>query len=210
MTFLGEPTNNEVTRAAFERDLEAEGFVYNYTRLWAWAPGLSDTFADLRGQLMDASPLGDHDWALLVTTMASELNDSYCSLAWGPQLAELFGTDTATQVLAGDHAPGLSSREAALRDWTRKIVRDPNGTTEKDVAVLRAAGITDKEIFDATAFVAFRMALAMVNDALGAAPDQQLAASVPEPLRKAVTYGRAVSTDPSPATTTIGARRAPA
>jgi hypothetical protein len=36
-----------------------------------------------------------------------------------------------------------------------------------------------------------------VNDALGAAPDKQLADAAPEPIRSAVTYGRAPSAEPS-------------
>ena len=196
--FLGEPPSNEVVESAFVRDIEGDGYVNNSTRLWSWAPGLLEAFADLRGRLMDASPLGDRDWALLVTTTASQLNDSYCSLAWAKRLADLFDTDTAAEILARRPALALPEREAALRDWARKVVQDPNGTTSDDVAHLRAAGLTDKEIFDATAYIAFRVALAMVNDALAASPDRQLVDSLPDPLRSAVSYGRDPSTEPSP------------
>ena len=69
--------------------------------------------------------------------------------------------------------------------------RDPNGTTRADVQELRAAGLDDEQVFAVTAFVALRLAFSTVNDALGASPDAELAASVPDAVRSAVGYGRA-------------------
>ena len=51
-------------------------------------------------------------------------------------------------------------------------------------------GVDDREIFEATAFVAFRLAFSTVNDALGAAPDKQLADDAPHAVRDAVSFGR--------------------
>ena len=72
----------------------------------------------------------------------------------------------------------------------RKVVDDPNATTRADVAQLRDAGLGDREIFEATAFIAFRLAFSTVNDALGAALDRQLADAAPDPVRAAVKWGR--------------------
>jgi hypothetical protein len=41
-----------------------------------------------------------------------------------------------------------------------------------------------------TAFIDFRLAFSTINDALGAAPDLEVAAAAPEPVRAAVSYGR--------------------
>lgn len=87
----------------------------------------------------------------------------------------------------------LTARERALATWAGQVVRKPNGTTAEDVNRLRAAGLTDLEIFDVTVFVALRLAFSTVNDALGARPDWQLAAAAPEKVRDAVRYGRTVS-----------------
>jgi uroporphyrinogen decarboxylase len=62
--------------------------------------------------------------------------------------------------------------------------------TAADVEALRIAGLSEREIFEATVFAAFRMAFSTVNDALGARPDWQLAQAAPRPVRKAVTFGR--------------------
>jgi uncharacterized peroxidase-related enzyme len=197
VTFLAEPPGSDAVAAAFDDDREADGYVWNLTRLWSWRPDVYSAFAAFRALLTDVSALTDRDRAVLVTATAAERNDSYCSLAWGARLAALTDETTAAQTIAGDAAPLLSDRETALGSWARQVVRDPNATTAADVARLREVGLGDREIFEATAFVAFRLALSTINDALGAAPDKQLADAAPAPVRAAVTYGRPPGAEPS-------------
>jgi uncharacterized peroxidase-related enzyme len=139
---------------------------------------------------MSSSTLTDRDWAVLVTSTASQLGDSYCSLAWGDKLASVTDPGTAAAVIAGDEESALSKRERALADWARQLVRDPNSTTREDIDRLRAVGLDEREIFEATAFVAFRLAFSTINDALGATPDEQLRERVPAAVRAAVNFGR--------------------
>lgn len=191
LMFVNEPPASEARAAGYAKARDADGYVSNLTRLWSWRPDVHASFIALRASLMEASALTDRDWAVLVTSTAAELSDSYCALAWGPRLAKLSDDETAASVLSGASAPGLSDREAALAAWARQIVRDPNSTTDSDVARLREVGLGDREIFEATAFIAFRLAFSTVNDALGAAPDRQLADGAPDVVRAAVSYGRA-------------------
>lgn len=190
--FLGEPPPSEQTEAAFARDREEAGYVHNYTRLWAWRPGLWESFQDLRDELTGAWTLSDREKAILVAATVAQREDSYCSLAWTSRLTALLDVETTAQLLAGDPAPALTEREAALAGWARQVVRDPNATTPQDVARLRDLGLDDREIFEATAWIAFRLALSTVNDALGATPDVQIADAVPPQVRDVVTFGRAV------------------
>ena len=74
---------------------------------------------------------------------------------------------------------------------------DPNATTAVDVQSLRDVGLSDRAIFEATAHIAFRLAFSTVNDALGAAPDAQVAEAAPDVLREAVTFGRPPDRVPS-------------
>ena len=194
---IEEPPPSAEREAAYESDRENDGYVWNVTRLWAWRPDVYEDFAALRTKLMESSSLTDRDWAVMVAATASQLGDSYCALAWGVKLATLTDDVTAARVLAREPAPGLSDRERALEDWTRKLVDDPNATTAADVDRLRAAGLGDREVLEATAFVAFRLAFSTVNDALGAEPDRQLADSAPAELRHAVSFGRAPASEPS-------------
>jgi len=195
--FLGPPPKGEAADALFADELASDGYIANYLRVWAWRPDVFASYVAARAELVKGSALTERDLAVLVTATASQLGDSYCSLAWGTRLARLSDGDTAAMVIAGEVPPALSAREAALASWARQVVRDPNGTTPSDVAALRAAGLDDQAIFDATAFIAFRLAFSTVNDALGAAPDKELVDKVPGPVRDAVRYGRTPMTTPS-------------
>ena len=190
-TFLHEPPESDGSKRLYKDDLGSDGYVGNLTRLWAWRPDTHFGFADVRTALAKASTLTPRERAVLVTAAAAARGDAYCSLAWGARLAELTDDESAARVIVGVLADGLSERERALARWAGDVVRDPNGTTAEDVDALRRAGLDDREIFEATAFVAFRLAFSTVNDALGAAPDRQLAEEAPEAVRDAVSFGRA-------------------
>jgi uncharacterized peroxidase-related enzyme len=187
--FLETPATPEGV-AYLEKERAQSGYVGNLARAWAWRPDLVDAFAALRKQLIDGATFSPREIALLVCASASALGDSYCSLAWGARLAKLADASLAARVLQGADAPKLSVREAALRLWAGQVVADPNVIQSSDVDALRAAGLSEKEIFEATVFIAFRLAFSTVNDALGARPDAELAAQAPPEVREAVTYGR--------------------
>ena len=191
-TFLADPPLSPPVTAAYEEDLASDGYVNNHTRAWCWRPDVLTSFQALRAELSSVSGLSDRETALLVVGTAATLGDAYCALAWGAKLAKLSDEETAAKVLQGLDAD-LSPREDALVRWCRQVVRDPNATTEADVDSLRQAGLDDREIFEATAFIAFRLAFSTINDALGARPDAQLAEKAPRLVREAVTFGRPAS-----------------
>ena len=188
--FLPVPKVTDAVERIYKSNQAAQGFVMNLTSAWAWRPDVFESFASLRNQLTSSSSLSKRDQAVLVCATASQLQDSYCSLAWGKTLAAEAGAATAAAVLAGGDDTALTARDRALAAWARKIVADPNSTTPPDIVTLRSAGLDDCAIFEATAFVAFRLAFSTVNDALGANPDWQLFNTAPPEVRSAVTYGR--------------------
>lgn len=194
--FLEHPPTSEPVDVAFATDLQNEGYVMNLTRLWSWRPDVADTFGDARDVLLAECELTDADVALLVAATAAARSDSYCSLAWGRRLAKHVGPDAAASVVAGG-LDGLDERARALTIWARQVVVDPNATTAVDVQSLRDVGLSDRAIFEATAHIAFRLAFSTVNDALGAAPDAQVAEAAPDVLREAVTFGRPPDRVPS-------------
>jgi len=84
----------------------------------------------------------------------------------------------------------MSGREAALATWAHKVVGDPNSTTAADVDELRDAGFNEREIFEATALIAFRLAFSTINDALGTRPDRQIAEAASPEVAALVDFGR--------------------
>jgi uncharacterized peroxidase-related enzyme len=189
--FVLPPESSPATEKLYQSVQEAQGFVMNLSRAWAWRPDVFDGFAALRGQLTSSASLTKRDQAVIVCAMASQLRDAYCSLAWGKSLAKEAGAGAAAAILRDEPDGGLTERDRALAAWARKLVADPNSTTESDVAALRAAGFGDREIVEITIFAAFRLAFSTVNDALGIAPDRQLTDTAPAEVVAAVDYGRA-------------------
>jgi SAM-dependent methyltransferase/alkylhydroperoxidase family enzyme len=170
-------------------DLQGLGYVSNVGRLWAHLPAALDGISDLMGETTRAGSLSYAQRAVLVTAAASALGDSYCSLAWGTKLAGATSPGAAAAVIRGEPG-GLGEIEQALARWARLVARDPNAISAADVQSLRDVGFDDAQIFAITAFVALRLAFSMVNDALGAAPDEELLAVAPGPVRSAVDFGR--------------------
>jgi uncharacterized peroxidase-related enzyme len=182
----------------YAEDIEDVGYVMNLTRAWAWVPAINNGLFDLLDQTAEAGDLSFRDKGILITAMASRMRDSYCSLAWGKKLAEATDPETAAAVIAGQSSSSMTVRDLALASWARKLAAAPNATTQADVDDLRKAGLSDQQIMAATAYIALRIAFSTVNDAIGAAPDQEQAEAAPPQVVSAISFGR--PTDQSPST----------
>jgi alkylhydroperoxidase family enzyme len=188
--FLSEPAADAAVEAMYDADRASDGYVMNLTRVWAHMPEVNDAWTALAHASSTAAGLTFRQKGILVSALAAELGDAYCSYAWGTRLARASDDGTAAAVLSGDRADALDDAEHALADWARQLVRDPNGTTPEHIAGLRAIGLDDRAIAALTAYVAARIAFSTVNDALGAAPDAELHASAPDAVRAAIAWGR--------------------
>src|SRR5450432_2976228 len=173
--FLSDAPADGAVRAHFDEAKSEDGYVMNYMRLWAWRPDVHVAFTGARQLLASTALLSAREIAILNSASASRIGDAYCSIAWGAKLAKLSDTGTASAILQGDDAPALTKRERALVAWASAVIDDPSATTREDVDALKAAGLSESEIFEATLFVAFRLAFCSINGALGARPDRRLA-----------------------------------
>lgn len=201
--FLQDAPESESLARLYQADMDKRGFVMNYNRAWGWRPDVAEAFLALRGLVTSNSSLSPREQAVLTCAMASTLGDSYCSLAWGKMLAAASDPSTAAAVLSASSSALLTPREAALAAWARQVADDPNSTTPRDLDALRVAGCSEKDILEATVFVAFRLAFSTVNDALGVKPDRQIAEGAPAEVRNSVTYGREAD---GPRTASVDAR----
>jgi uncharacterized peroxidase-related enzyme len=190
--FLNRPEEDAEVVRLYEQDAADMGFVMNLTGLWAWRPEVMKAFTALRTLLTSKSSLTAREQAVIVSATVASIECAYCSLAWGTRLAGLAGVEAAAAVLQDQSPDALTGREAALAAWARKVVVDANATTRQDVEDLRCAGFSEREIFEATALIGFRIAFSKINDALGAQPDPQLAEAAPPQVRHSVNFGRPV------------------
>jgi uncharacterized peroxidase-related enzyme len=195
--FLQRAEGSDAARRLFDEDIEELGFVMNGTRLWAYQPEALSGLLDLMAKVTSARPFTFRERGILVTACASALGDSYCSLAWGTKLAEQAGPRLAAGILRGEDDE-LSPAERAMAAWARRVAADPNATTASDVQELREAGLSDADIFAMTVYVALRVALSSVNDALGARPDAEYEMKAPAAVLGAVTFGRPIDANQQP------------
>lgn len=194
--FISHPPQNGDADRIFESSRQSQGFVMNLTKAWAWRPEVFEGFAALRAQLTNNSALTKRDLAVLVSATAAAIGDSYCALAWGTTLAREADPSVASAVIKNESAGTLTDRDQVLATWARKVAKDPNGTQSQDVAALREVGLTEREIVEATIFIAFRVAFSSVNDALGVNPDWELADAAPKEVAQAVAFGRPLTKRP--------------
>jgi uncharacterized peroxidase-related enzyme len=191
--FLSVPLHTPETQALFDDDLTELGYVMNVSRLWSYQPTTVAELFELMGRSLTGSGLSARQRGILVCAAASTLRDSYCSIAWGSKLSKTASPAVAAGVI--NHSDDeLTEDEKAMADWARKVVRDPNATSEADLQMLREAGFEDSQIFAMTVFVALRLAFSTINDALGATPDAQRLSSAPAQVVAAVDYGRPADT----------------
>lgn len=190
--FLALPEPTTEVKRLYDESTAKDGFVMNLSRLWAHQPELQRGLFGLMGSAVHTAGLTPLQRAVLVVACASEFGDSYCALAWGNKLTREATPDVAVGVVRGDD-DGLDPTERVLARWARKVAREPSGTEAADLQPLRDAGFDDTQIFAITAFVAFRLAFAIVNDSLGVLPDAELYERASVPLRDAVDFGRPVA-----------------
>jgi alkylhydroperoxidase family enzyme len=187
--FLNEPEVDAPVQAAYDAGAAEAGYLMNYNRAWAWRQDVTDHFMAARKLVAGTTTLSPAEVAAVNAAVAGAREDSACSLAWGTKLAKQTDAAAAATVLEG--APeGLSERVAALSRWAALVARAPNSTADSDVAGLRAAGLTDREIAEATMLAVFRLGFSAYNAALGVATDAELVAGAPAEVRAAVSYGR--------------------
>lgn len=187
--FLNEPEIDAEVEAGYAANTADAGYLMNYAHAWAWRQDVTDRFLAARKLVGGSTTLSAAEVAVVNAAVAGARRDAACSLAWGAKLAAQKDGAVAADVLRG-RLDGLSERERALARWSTAVSRDPTTTTEADVAELRAAGLTDREIVEATMLAAFRLAFTAFNSALGVVEDDELVADAPPPVRKAVGYGR--------------------
>lgn len=188
-SFLADPEIDEHVERMYETDLSGQGYIAHLTRVWAHSPEALAALSYVLKRATDTAGLDVRQRSLLVTACAATISDSYCSLAFGSKLASTAGEDVAVAILESDDS-ALSPDERTLAMWAGRVAHDPNSATAEDVDALRAIGYDDGQIFAITLFIALRMAFSTVNDALGAAPDAELAERAPAAVRAAITYGR--------------------
>jgi uncharacterized peroxidase-related enzyme len=176
----------------FEADRAAQGYVANYTELFALRPGVYAAWQQLSLTIKEGMDLRRYE--LVTLAAARRLRSSYCGLAHGKVLRDRFYDADTVQAIATDHeSAGLDPADVAIIDFAERVATDAAGITESEIDGLRRHGLSDIDIFQIVLAVAARCFFSTVLDAVGTKPDSAYRTAIEPELREALTFGRPIA-----------------
>ena len=178
------------TAALYAEDVEAMGYVANYTRAFSRRPDVMRAWEQLN--LAIRGNMDRRLYELATLAAATRLRSSYCSLAHGSVLATKFYGSAEVAAIARDHhSAALSGVDMGVMDFAAMVAGHADQITQGDVDRLRDLGLSDTQIFDVAAAAAARSFFAKVLDAVGAEPDSAYR-DLDLEMRDTLTVGRPI------------------
>jgi uncharacterized peroxidase-related enzyme len=192
MSYLDVPGDEGEAGRLYQADRERQGYVANYTKVFALRPEVYDAWAGLAGAIKRAMDLRRYE--LVTLAAARRLRSSYCSLAHASVLRDRFYDASTVRAIAEDHRrAGLEPVDVAVMDFAEKVAADATSITAADVDALRRHGLDDEDVLSVALAAAARCFFSKVLDAMGAEPDREYRASVESDLRDVLTVGRPIA-----------------
>jgi uncharacterized peroxidase-related enzyme len=176
-------------RAMYERQQSFWGFVPNYAKVFCYRPEMMALWAQL--QLGIKRRMDKRRFELITFAAAHTLRSTLCSLAHGKALTAFFSPEDVQLMARGASPASLTTAEAAMMSFARKVARGPFAVVAADVAELKKHGFTDAEVFDIAAAVGARAFWTTVVEALGVEAEPSLR-NMEKEFTKALTVGRPI------------------
>ena len=163
--------------AAYDEVCRPDGSVHNMYQAFATRPDLL-VLADRFFRALLHNPgrrLEDSMQEVVATHVAILCGCQYAKEHHGANLMSLVGDRKQGRAMlaaleAGEMPAGADARMRAILAYTRKLTLKPAAMAEADVAVLRAAGLGDAEIFEVNQIVAHFAYWTRMLNGLGVAP----------------------------------------
>jgi uncharacterized peroxidase-related enzyme len=154
---LPEGELSPANRAYFEKCLEKLGFVPNVLLSYAHDDAKLSAFAGLYNDLMLApSGLSKLEREMIAVAVSSVNRCYYCLTAHGAAVRQLSGDPVLGELMAMNYrAAELSARHRAMLDFAVKLTDTPHLIGQTDREALRAAGLSERDIWDVGAVAAF-------------------------------------------------------
>jgi len=141
----------------FAKCEEKLGFIPNVLRAYTFDAAKLGAFMAMHDDLMLApSGLSKLEREMIATAVSSLNPCYYCVTAHGAAVRKLSGDPKlGEQVAINWRAADLGAKQTAMLDFATKMTLDPAAIAEADRAALRAAGWTDRDIWDIAAVAGF-------------------------------------------------------
>lgn len=151
-----DPLPEDVARY-YEICREKLGMVPNVLRTYGFAPDRLNAFSRMYNELMLApSDLTKAEREMIAVVVSAENRCHYCLVAHGAALRQLTGDVKLADTIAANYRHAdVSPKQRAMLDFAVKITRASAEIEEADRAILRAAGWSDRAIWDMAEVSAF-------------------------------------------------------
>jgi uncharacterized peroxidase-related enzyme len=160
ITALGlAPADNlsEPTRAYFAKCEEKLGMVPNVLKAYAFDEKKLRAFTEMYNDLMlGQSGLSKLEREMIAVAVSSVNHCYYCLTAHGAAVRQISGDPKLGEMMVMNYrAADLDPRRKAMLDFAVKLTESPAGIEEADREGLRAAGFSDRDIWDIASTAAF-------------------------------------------------------
>jgi uncharacterized peroxidase-related enzyme len=144
-------------RAYFDKCVEKLGFVPNVLKAYAFDMAKLEAFVAIYNDLMLApSGLSKLEREMIAVAVSSHNRCYYCLTAHGAAVRALSDDPVLGELMVMNYrAARLSGRRRAMLDFAVKLTAEPWGIEEPDREKLRAAGFSDRDIWDIAAVAGF-------------------------------------------------------
>jgi uncharacterized peroxidase-related enzyme len=143
--------------AYFAKCEEKLGFIPNVLKAYAFdMPKLSAFVAMYNDLMLAPSGLSKLEREMIAVAVSAHNRCYYCLVAHGAAVRQLSGDPPLGELVVMNYrAARLSKRERAMLDFAVKLSAEPWLMEEEDRARLRAAGFSDRDMWDIAAVAGF-------------------------------------------------------
>jgi uncharacterized peroxidase-related enzyme len=165
----------EATRSYFERCAEKLGLVPNVLRAYAFDIAKLDAFTAFYNELMLApSGLSKLEREMIAVAVSAENRCHYCVVAHGAAVRALSADPALGDTLSVNwRALDLPARQRAMLEFAVRLTRASAEIEEADRAALRAAGFTERDVWDIAAVASFFNMSNRMASAVGMRPNPE-------------------------------------
>ncbi|MFD1633877.1 peroxidase-related enzyme [Haloplanus ruber] len=143
-------------RERIDAETERAGFTPNVFAAMAYAPEQFRAFVDYHDALVEETALDREEVEMIVVAVSGVNHCYYCNVAHGA-LVRLYADDPtlADQLVANYRTADVSDERLVMLDVAVTLTERPAAVTDDDLDALRAAGYSEREIWDIGAVTAF-------------------------------------------------------
>jgi uncharacterized peroxidase-related enzyme len=157
LAIAAESPLSDATQAYFAKCEEKLGLVPNVLKAYAFDEKKLRAFTDMYNDLMlGQSGLTKLEREMIAVAVSSVNHCYYCLTAHGAAVRQLSGDPRLGEMMVMNYrAADLSPRQKAMLDFAVKLTETPDRIEEADRQGLRAAGFSDRDIWDVASTAAF-------------------------------------------------------